>query len=103
MILEEGRVLLPEGLTDEFPVFLVFVCVHKFNGIQKFHMNKANDEPDVESPFVLMPALGKFAQNLAFVPAMTPIVLLFKFCMDHASILDSEAVESINLYIVFLF
>lgn len=66
-------------------------------------MNKANDEPDVESPFVLMPALGKFAQNLAFVPAMTPIVLLFKFCMDHASILDSEAVESINLYIVFLF
>jgi hypothetical protein len=103
LILEEGRVLLPEGLTDEFPVFLVFVCVHKFNGIQKFHMNKANDEPDVESPFVLMPTLGKFVQNLAFVPTMTPIVLFFKFCIDHTSILDREAVETINLYIVFLF
>lgn len=66
-------------------------------------MNKANDEPDVESPFVFMPTLGKFVQNLALVPVMTPIVLLFKFCIDHTSILDSEAVETINLYIVFLF
>lgn len=87
MVFEEGDVFVPEGLTDEFPVFLVFFCVNKLNGIKKFHMNKANNEPDVESPFILVPSLGEFLLDLVFVSKSHRLLLLLELGMDLASIL----------------
>lgn len=68
MIFEERDIFVPEGFADALPVFLVFLSIDKLDGIEEFHMNKAYNKPDIESPLILVPALRIFLQGFVLVP-----------------------------------
>jgi hypothetical protein len=56
LVFEEVDLLAPEGLADDSPVLVA--AVDELHEIDQFEVYEADDEPDVKSSFVLVPALS---------------------------------------------
>ena len=55
MIFEKIDLFAPEGFADNSPVLIA--AIHQLHEIDQFEVYEADDEPDIKSSFVLVPAL----------------------------------------------